>query len=720
MPPEDNVAEIGQSYHALYHNVQVRRAYGYGVVSGGQVSPGSTGLSVDVEGGTALFDGDRRSIPSRTDLSIPSPDASDPRKDLVVYDGTTVDVIVGTAQPAPSDQGSATRFELYQPSPPDTSTTPVVVLAELFVSAGASSLSPADVNDLRTDPSVDADRVSLPDDARLTLGDADDFTVRYDSNAARLIVETPGGNTFEYLNDGSLFIDGDLVAEGDVTFGGVFDPDTITPDVVDVGESLELPVYADNANATQDAAEVWFNDGTGPDAAGIYYFDGGVIGPLETGSGSSPGTLSGLTVDVDAKDFDGATFTGVGHDDVDVPQVRELTVEDFERASLGDNYINFGKFEIQSSVAFAGSRALRYNASSRRGVNSNGGKAVYPQEGDRIVYYTYLTDADDVSRVRMFRSPGYEIAVDASSDALSTFTPADTGGDFSVISGSMPLNEWLRVEVDYGIESGGLRDVECRLFDSADNLLTTLTDETDASGGGGITFDGGNNAGKTTTIYWDALQVERREPEAAANTQKGRTQAGNNLTPTGGATTGPLEAPEGQHPERPVINVPVPSDMSAGDKVGYTFAVGEDRVATVEAEADGSGGTQNLSVNVNGALQAERTATGSIDYSGGGVTQEGQISPQLALGETFNISNNFEETNFGFGLITRRPSIGTALFEFDKFVPRVELIYDSGGKFTTTQGSSGNVNIFFNGSGELVVENQNSVVDDVRAVLFSE
>jgi len=713
MPPEGNVAEIGQSYHALYHNVQVRRAYGYGVVDGGQVSPGSTRLSVDVDGGTALFDGGRQPIPSRTDLSIPSPDPSDPRKDLIVYDGNTVDVIVGTPQPAPSDQGSASRFELFQPSPPDTSTTPVVVLAELFVPAGASSLSPADVNDLRTDPSVDADRVSLPDDARLTLGDSDDFTVRYDSGGARLTVDTRGGNTFEYLNDGSLLIDGDLVAEGDVTFGGVFDPDTITPDVVDVGESLELPVYADNANATQDAAEVWFNDGTGPDAAGIYYFDGGVIGPLETGSGSSPGTLSGLTADVDAKDFGGATFTGMGHDKVDVPQVRELTVDDFERASLGSDYVGEKNgYDVTPSVSDSGGRSLRGEASAgnSKRINSIQGLSSYPQSGDTFSVSNRLTDSDDIIYTYFATTgdEGYFVQVNSRAGELR-LTKSTTNGPNELATDTVTLsnhlNEWLTIRVNWGSDG----EITATLLDSSGVELATATanDSEYQSGGIGFLFTNPNVA---PTVYWDDFNIERREPEAAAATKKGRTTAGNNLTPTGGATTGPLEAPDGQHPERPVINVPVPSDLSAGDSVGYTFAVGEDRVATVEGEADGDGGTQNLSVNVNGALQAEQATVGTFG-SGGQIFQTLEFSlsdeeqkvilPDIVGNGSFIITVSAVSEN-GAAVLAAAKTFTTILGDFGSFA---------------TSDTDGNTCVFGSGSDILLKNRLGFSVDYAVSIL---
>lgn len=126
------------------------------------------------------------------------------------------------------------------------------------------------------------------------------------------------------------------------------------------------------------------------------------------------------------------------------------------------------------------------------------------------------------------------------------------------------------------------------------------------------------------------------------------------------------------------------------------------------------------SVDGIASLDTEETTTGLIDYQGGGFTQEGQLFSQLALSETFNVSANFSNTAFGFGIISRGNGIGTALFEFERFGPRVDLIYDSQGRFTTTKGNSATTNIFYDANDELIVENEKAAGDSIRIVLFSE
>jgi hypothetical protein len=164
MPPDDNITEIGQGYHAVYHNIQVWRSYGYGVVSGGQVTPGSDGgVSVDVSAGTAVHNGDVESIPATSSLSLASPDATDPRKDLVVYTGSgTVTTVTGTPNAIDDAQDTASRFETYTPSPPAGTglADPPVVLAEVWVAADSSTIEAADINDLRTDPAIQTNAVT--------------------------------------------------------------------------------------------------------------------------------------------------------------------------------------------------------------------------------------------------------------------------------------------------------------------------------------------------------------------------------------------------------------------------------------------------------------------------------------------------------------------------------------------------------------------------------
>jgi len=253
MVADDNVVEIGQGYHALYHNIMVRRAYGYGVITGGIVSPGSDGgVSVDVTSGSGVENGSQGSIPSKNSLTLASPDPNDPRRDLIVWNGADVIDITGTPNPKASDQSSATRFELYQPSPPDTSGTGYVVLAEVFVQAGASTINPEDINDLRTDPALNGHGLRLTDD-----------------------VTTEGGTT---LLDES---------EGQVGNGTV-DSDAIQNDAVISAKIAQGQVTATEIAANA-VANSELNQGITPTWTGVHTFNEGLTAndDIEAGEGVS-------------------------------------------------------------------------------------------------------------------------------------------------------------------------------------------------------------------------------------------------------------------------------------------------------------------------------------------------------------------------------------------------------------------------------------------------
>jgi hypothetical protein len=219
MPPDDNVTEIGQGYHALYHNIQVRRAYGYGVISGAAVSPGSDGdVSVDVSDGTVLYDGTVEQTPATTSLSLATPDATAPRKDIIIYDGSDVAVVTGEPNAVDSAQSSATRFETYQPSPPDGTSQEMVVLAEVWVAPNADTIGSADINDLRTDPDIQTNALTASEAtiAGVRIGQQIDGQIPVSQTVAPgATLDVPAG--YGVTVAGPMTVDGDVTADGTLT-----------------------------------------------------------------------------------------------------------------------------------------------------------------------------------------------------------------------------------------------------------------------------------------------------------------------------------------------------------------------------------------------------------------------------------------------------------------------------------------------------------------------
>jgi hypothetical protein len=373
-------------------------------------------------------------------------------------------------------------------------------------------------------------------------------------------------------------------------------------DVIRANTELRLPTYADNSNAVQEDAQIWFNDGSGTDAAGVYHYDGGVVGPLETGAGSAPANLSGLTIDVD-KDWGGYVITGAGHDGVKVPQVRNKTTLDFESGQLGDDWeFEPSYFEVQSNTVIDGSFTLlgQNTGGTVRTIISNAGKAVYPQPGDEVTYKVRLTDTDDFVNVnfcvnggidRLYNIGGYEFHVDATNDLVRVRDRRTDGNSSNTTTGAADvsghLNENLTVKATIGLDY----TISIELYDSNDNLLGQASHQAVYEiddGGIGIEI---SNQNTTTSIYLDSFETDRREPISASDTQKGVTQVGNEITPSGVIHSGPQETPKNA-PRAVYSKAPVDADATKGDSSILTLLEsGVHPIAYAQRTFDGEGGS---------------------------------------------------------------------------------------------------------------------------------
>lgn len=145
----------GLSAQALYENIEIAARQGYTVDSGCDVSinTGTLGQTdtLSVASGQIQFAGDTVSVSSQN-VKIDASDPDQPRKDVVYLDGTgTKQVAKGTpAEPTQEQKDlGAERFEFYQPTPLALDATDAVVLAEVWVDDGSTSLSSVDLGDRR-------------------------------------------------------------------------------------------------------------------------------------------------------------------------------------------------------------------------------------------------------------------------------------------------------------------------------------------------------------------------------------------------------------------------------------------------------------------------------------------------------------------------------------------------------------------------------------------
>lgn len=237
---------IGQGWTALDAQVLLDTLNGYGVVTPTDganldVDP-DTGLDLTVYSGSAVVGDATGGSPSTvtlgsdTTVSLSAADPDDPRKDTIYIDsGGTVQVETGT--PEPAQPSGDTRFDTWQPEPPLPSTDGVV-LAEVYVDAGATSLAAADVRDHRI---VDPD--SFDDDTQSNVSNDGSEVVASasDINFGTNLTASDDG-------DGTATVDADdrWALDGTQTDTGV---NTSTYTISGSYDILEFHVEIDASNA---------------------------------------------------------------------------------------------------------------------------------------------------------------------------------------------------------------------------------------------------------------------------------------------------------------------------------------------------------------------------------------------------------------------------------------------------------------------------------------
>jgi len=329
-----------------------------------------------------------------------------------------------------------------------------------------------------------------------------------------------------------------------------------------------------------------------------------------------------------------------GHDEVRVPQVRELTVEDWESGTLDtdvwDPFDN-SLVSVQSSVVDSGEYALEILTQSDgkfSNIRSDGGLLSYPQKGD--VFRTFVRGTDPSQRITvrfLTEKNNVNLIVDYNSDQIIT---ADDVGNVNTndVGLSSYINEWLEVVAEIGTDGS----ISLTLFDSGGDTIGSLptqvtSDITD------IRFVNTDRADTSQlTGYIGKTVIKRREPQARANTAKGVTERGNEVGPSGAIQTGPMEVPT-DHPTYPLVNLPVTDDLSAGEQVGYHLAINQDKALTVEAEADGNGGIQNTQVsfeNTQIADPAHNTSADSMTADPESASEDGYVEVDID-GTTYQV-----------------------------------------------------------------------------------
>ncbi|MDT3434681.1 hypothetical protein [Haloarcula sp. 1CSR25-25] len=147
----------GDGGTALDENQQHYRGDGIGVVdpAGGDlavsVNTGALGSTdtLSVAAGDAYIQGTTHTLGSQS-IGLDGANGTDPRRDVVYVDTTgSLQVENGTPEATAPDDSNLYRFEYFRPAPADLSETVACVLAEVWVPAGATSVTSSDIRDRR-------------------------------------------------------------------------------------------------------------------------------------------------------------------------------------------------------------------------------------------------------------------------------------------------------------------------------------------------------------------------------------------------------------------------------------------------------------------------------------------------------------------------------------------------------------------------------------------
>ncbi|MBA7618329.1 hypothetical protein ES703_25650 [subsurface metagenome] len=135
---------------------------GYGVVNGLKVVPTDpVSMNVQVETGKAYVANTLVEKGAVTDLTVSAADPTNPRKDIVVCNSAgTLSIVAGTAEVAlPSDKVGVYTLNPEPPSIPANS----IILAEIWVPAGATEITGGEIYDKRVFTVDRLDMGRMPD-----------------------------------------------------------------------------------------------------------------------------------------------------------------------------------------------------------------------------------------------------------------------------------------------------------------------------------------------------------------------------------------------------------------------------------------------------------------------------------------------------------------------------------------------------------------------------
>lgn len=137
-----------QSSQAVDINQIFSQLVGYGFVDGGRPTEGARPFAVDVLDAKASVNGTTVSTDAQS-VSMQEYSRDDKPRKAIIYIHQSGEIRTEVGQPADPQPRGKTRFDTYEPSPPDISEDEGVVIAEVWLGAGAAQVTDDDIRDRR-------------------------------------------------------------------------------------------------------------------------------------------------------------------------------------------------------------------------------------------------------------------------------------------------------------------------------------------------------------------------------------------------------------------------------------------------------------------------------------------------------------------------------------------------------------------------------------------
>lgn len=195
-------------------------------------------------------------------------------------------------------------------------------------------------------------------------------------------------------------------------------------------------------------------------------------------------------------------------------------VDDFEDGDLDEYGYADDPFEATQERSFGGSWSIRDE--HPEGTNflyavSTSGLDNYPVAGDSFEYRIYIESSSvgDPNTLFYFAAQsetsdpdGYVVQLDRNDDHIKLSKDGEEGTTLDDGNTAVPMDEWLRVSIDWGSEG----EIDITIFDSDGDEVDSLSATDSTYSDGGIGFGGnyagaGSGSGIEEAIYWDEVLI---------------------------------------------------------------------------------------------------------------------------------------------------------------------------------------------------------------------